>query len=1028
MANRFPAQLFPHFYQDGPPEHRAKHVYDGWGSYGQILRGDDEPAQGEMEGEMLWGFKAQHKKKGEMWIPVEPVVTPLLPPNKAGKIPSGPPSSPDNFTEHIQHFHVHHCMDSFSTMGHLLGEHFNFHKNKPRKGCINMGRMKNVVRRLKYKKCEVRHASSYVHRYHHLLEDVICDIPSALLAELLHEELTFQRQQEQFRSDITGGVLGCVPLPNIENQNEICLIYPRGAALDSLNFHRVVLEFNEGKPNVDMSNTSLVYNLKGTVRQISTVRVDDKGLVGVRSDYSCGTWVIKDGERPRPLEVIQLKEPCTSLNVSPHICGEFVVASESGAAYLWTVGKRPQKFRDEKTNLYFNDKSDWRWCEFSAHPRVMVFADRTGAELTDSRSSDCSHTLFRIGKTAGCKSGERLIVSKYMGEVHPYHHLFTTQFSAYILDERMPSIPALKWEHMMESPPCFARVLPALDSSTSTKILLGAQRAQETVLLNYTGGCEQPCQSDGPLQKLYSPCEGLKHQLLPHKQQEVEKRLGVLAAGLTATQSNGFLTVFQFTEAGDLFSQTLKLHLDTTSSQKDLSAANCDIDLVDLPSKDKPAEEPRKDSIPQETSTVSDEEQLSDSDFEQELRQRMLSQLEVVTNDDQDGSLTSDTEVRISCEPAPVPESSVDIAQNIQARSVRPANPENASEELKLIWKKWLNSLLDLNTRKKRSLKHRRLKTNDIQVKVHRRDQLKEKERFQKLRNGLNDALKNKKLFVHGGSCLPPLDITPVPDTVDPSDWLDDLSQRLSASWAGGWKNWWEDKLGLNRDSKIQALRRKRRQEKRARARYRVALSGSFTSSTSYQDTLSGWSSSTSQYLGSDSESFATSQSAAEDIPLSEPETLPKSPVVEEFPRSEGTACSSQAIESIKPFSHTSERLELDHALPISQNQNQKHLPKKVSTVETQSVLSPLQMLKESLYSQQRQSRQQLQKDYLSSLFGSQEPSQHPVEVHDNSQLSSSGTLRMQSSGYSLAMQRLSQNRSSSQASQPQKKKSRMGF
>ncbi|XP_007234029.3 uncharacterized protein taf1c isoform X2 [Astyanax mexicanus] len=899
---------------------------------------------------------------------------------------------------------------------------------KTNHGCINMGRMKNVVRRLKYKKCEVRHASSYVHRYHHLLEDVICDIPSALLAELLHEELTFQRQQEQFRSDITGGVLGCVPLPNIENQNEICLIYPRGAALDSLNFHRVVLEFNEGKPSVDMSNTSLVYNLKGTVRQISTVRVDDKGLVGVRSDYSCGTWVIKDGERPRPLEVIQLKEPCTSLNVSPHICGEFVVASESGSAYLWTVGKRPQKFRDEKTNLYFNDKSDWRWCEFSAHPRVMVFADRTGAELTDSRSSDCSHTLFRIGKTAGCKSGERLIVSKYMGEVHPYHHLFTTQFSAYILDERMPSIPALKWEHMMESPPCFARVLPALDSSTSTKILLGAQRAQETVLLNYTGGCEQPCQSDGPLQKLYSPCEGLKHQLLPHKQQEVEKRLGVLAAGLTATQSNGFLTVFQFTEAGDLFSQTLKLHLDTTSSQKDLSAANCDIDLVDLPSKDKPAEEPRKDSIPQETSTVSEEEQLLDSDFEQELRQRMLSQLEVVTNDDQDGSLTSDTEVRISCEPAPVPESSVDIAQNIQTRSVRPADPENASEELKLIWKKWLNSLLDLNTRKKRSLKHRRLKTNDIQVKVHRRDQLKEKERFQKLRNGLNDALKNKKLFVHGGSCLPPLDITPVPDTVDPSDWLDDLSQRLSASWAGGWKNWWEDKLGLNRDSKIQALRRKRRQEKRARARYRVALSGSFTSSTSYQDTLSGWSSSTSQYLGSDSESFATSQSAAEDIPLSEPETLPKSPVVEEFPRSEGTACSSQAIESIKPFSHTSERLELDHALPISQNQNQKHLPKKVSTVETQSVLSPLQMLKESLYSQQRQSRQQLQKDYLSSLFGSQEPSQHPVEVHDNSQLSSSGTLRMQSSGYSLAMQRLSQNRSSSQASQPQKKKSRMGF
>lgn len=44
-----------------------------------------------------------------------------------------------------------------------------------------------------------------------------------------------------------------------------------------------------------------------------------------------------------------------------------------------------QKVREEDSNLYFNAKSAWRWCEFSAHPRVMVYADRTGAELTDIR-------------------------------------------------------------------------------------------------------------------------------------------------------------------------------------------------------------------------------------------------------------------------------------------------------------------------------------------------------------------------------------------------------------------------------------------------------------------------------------------------------------------------------------------------------------------------------------------------------------------------------------------------------------------
>lgn len=46
---------------------------------------------------------------------------------------------------------------------------------------------------------------------------------------------------------------------------------------------------------------------------------------------------------------------------------------------------RMQKVREEDSNLYFNAKSSWRWCEFSAHPRVMLYADRTGVELSDIR-------------------------------------------------------------------------------------------------------------------------------------------------------------------------------------------------------------------------------------------------------------------------------------------------------------------------------------------------------------------------------------------------------------------------------------------------------------------------------------------------------------------------------------------------------------------------------------------------------------------------------------------------------------------
>lgn len=44
-----------------------------------------------------------------------------------------------------------------------------------------------------------------------------------------------------------------------------------------------------------------------------------------------------------------------------------------------------QKVHGEEANIHFNANSLWRWCDFSAHPRVMLYADRTGVELSDIR-------------------------------------------------------------------------------------------------------------------------------------------------------------------------------------------------------------------------------------------------------------------------------------------------------------------------------------------------------------------------------------------------------------------------------------------------------------------------------------------------------------------------------------------------------------------------------------------------------------------------------------------------------------------
>lgn len=67
-----------------------------------------------------------------------------------------------------------------------------------------------------------------------------------------------------------------------------------------------------------------------------------------------------------------------------------------------------QTVREEDHNLYFNAKSSWRWCEFSAHPRVMLYADRTGVELTDIR---VRHTCVACWRSLG-------VVIKFFSFLH----------------------------------------------------------------------------------------------------------------------------------------------------------------------------------------------------------------------------------------------------------------------------------------------------------------------------------------------------------------------------------------------------------------------------------------------------------------------------------------------------------------------------------------------------------------------------------------------------------------------------------
>ncbi|XP_068562080.1 TATA box-binding protein-associated factor RNA polymerase I subunit C [Cebidichthys violaceus] len=919
MDYQFPQQLFPSFYNCGPPDLVLKHGAGNWGCYDGVLpQGGSGPLSS-------WTFTSRHQARGETWRHTEPVPVPLMSPKNCFLWPSTPPN-PLDFTKHMQNFFLDHCKDAFGCMGEILSKDFEQAQRK-RYGRESVYSVRSDLDMMKLKMCPLSYSSKSLDVYGGLLWDVVPAVPPELLGSLLHEELTEQRDRALFSEGATGGALAFVPFSRSggDDPQHGCLLYPGNQGLDCLNFCRVELQHRRGSTScVDASSSDpFSFQLKGPVRQISCVSLFNDCCVAVRSDRLCGVWRFAETDKPHLLQVVNTREVATCVGVSPHVLGEVLVASESGAAHLWTVGRGMQKVREEDGNLYFNAKSTWRWCEFSAHPRVMVYADRTGMELTDIRESPVSsHTLFRISNTPGCRSGERLILSKYLGDVHTFQHLVTTQYSAYIMDERFPCMPMLKWDHMMQSPPMFCHVVcdsassgSAVGGARTTKVLLGSQNSQEITLLQYSGGRAEATSSRGPPQALLRPRDSLKHLpvQIPHRLELATSRLSSPAAGLTCIQKRGgtesggeeCICILQLTEAGDIFYQTLEPELpdasrppaaedeqpplkEATASggetaqrlrlpdpQLVISNTSSDEDVIG------PTQGP---AVPRFVAETPEKERraadvYSDSsseDSEPRGRGRCLKHLglQVVVNDDPEldrvsGSDAGEKDGEVGRDDAEEPGGVEETAGSSNSGRAERPTPVELSDCTLVTWKRWLQKLVQKSRKKTprpRCPPHLTVKTEDLLLPGSEARDPADEERAQSLRRDLRACMSERSLLVHGAvsATLRAPGAEAVPDAVDTETWRDEISHRLTLSWQGegAWRAWWEERLGLNKEEKVNALRRKRKREKDAKraSGRRLELSGSFTSSVDYQSRLSdfsdstGWSSAVSQGAWSDIE------------------------------------------------------------------------------------------------------------------------------------------------------------------------------
>ncbi|CAD5122947.1 DgyrCDS11342 [Dimorphilus gyrociliatus] len=253
----------------------------------------------------------------------------------------------------------------------------------------------------------------------------------------------------------------------------------------------------------------------------------------------------------------RVRKGCSSLSLNSTLSDEFAYTDRTGAVRvvdISTGGK--QSFE----NLNGVEADEWFSSYYSAHPKILVRADKTNLSLFDTRDSDCS-TLFKANHRTLLKNDEFRVVKNLKSNT--FFHMIGTNNQIICVDERYTKEPVLTLHHLFKEPPMY--LSSSLTLKDGSDILLAANQSLCDVFA-YQLDCRHGLRVIDTPWRICKPVDFLNLSSIFELNSSVnfvKERLNLSLAGAdcVALPNSGF-SAFQLPCSGDLFYQTYHPKID----------------------------------------------------------------------------------------------------------------------------------------------------------------------------------------------------------------------------------------------------------------------------------------------------------------------------------------------------------------------------------------------------------------------------------------------------------------------------------